>query len=292
MNKFHILFCVFAVFILSWAVVAFLIKSEAEVFRKHELGWSGEILSARSFTIRVLGSSGATTHPLITVAGWCFFNEDFSEKLNRTVIYNGVSTKFIRVGTTPIGSHMVNGLGCDWFQFGFTFYLLTDGTEHSYLEPLYSSRARDPPLYPTYGTAETGFERGIPFDLDEISMAGFLFKLVNITLSLYDGTELYWENSDITIAYKFFRTDTSWDSTLSMNTTLPLQNHFDNATRTLTIHINTIPTILWIHTTILSATLSVIPTVIIVTVVVVWKKRKRSKPTANNSFVSFLATNH
>ena len=276
MKIFHLLFYVFAVFISSWVAGVFLFRSEAKVFREHELGWSGEILSARSFTIRVLGSSGIVTHPLVTAAGWCFFNEDFSENLNKTVIYNGISTKFIRVGTTPLGSHMVNGLGCDWYQFGFTFYLLTDGTEHSYPESLYSSRARDPPLYPTYGTAETGFRRGIPFDLDEISTGVFLFKLVNVSLCLYDGTELYWENTEITVTYKFFRTGTSWNSTLSMNTTLPLQNHFDNITRTLTIYINTIPTILWIHTTIISTTLSAIPVIALI----IWKKRKRIIPVA------------
>jgi len=280
MKRLHIFFCVFAVFILSWAAEALLIKAEAEVFKRHELGWSGEILSAQSFTIRVLGYSGVITRPLIMASGWCFFNEDFIEKLNKTVVLNGVSTKSIRIGTTLLNSHLVNGLGCDWFQFGFTYYSLTNGTEYSYPESLYSSRARNPPLYPNSGTAETGFRRGIPFDLSEISTAEFLFKLVNITLSLYDGTELYWENTDITITYNFFRIGTSWNSTLSMNTTLPLQNDFDNATRTLTIRVNAIPTILWIHTTIISTTLSIIIFITLIT----WEKRKKLTFQLNHFF--------
>lgn len=276
MKKLHILFCVFAVFVLSWVAGVFLVRNETEVFGESELSVPGEILTERSFTIRVLGSSGIVTRPLITAAGWCFLNEAFMEHLNKTGPYNGVYTRFIRVGTTLLGSLMVKGLGCDWFQFGFTFYSLTDGTERSYPEPLYSGRARDPPLYPTYGTAETGFRRGVPFDLDEISMGSFLFKLVNVSLILYDGTEYYWEESDITITYKFFRTDNSWNNTLSMNTTLPLQNYFDEPTDTLIIYINAIPAILWIHTTIISTTLSVTPIITII----IWRKRKRIEPSA------------
>jgi hypothetical protein len=288
MKGLHILFCVFAVFILSWVAGVFLVKNEVAVFEESELSVPGEILTERSFTIEVLGSSGVVTRPLITAEGWCFLNEDFMEHLNKTGPFNGVYTKFIGVGMTPLGSYLVEGLGCDWFQFGFTFYSLADGTEHNYPEPLYSGRAREPPLYSTYGRTGRGFRRGIPFDLDEISSGGFLFKLVNVSLFLYDGTELYWENSDITIAYEFFRTGTSWGSTLSVNTTLPLQNFFDNITGTLTINISTIPTILWIHTTIISTTLLVIPTIILV----IWKTRKRIKSIDHNSFVSFLAMNH
>jgi hypothetical protein len=265
LKKLHLTLNISAVFVLSFIAIVLLVKNETEVIAIDKVRTCGQVLTKRSFTIRVLTNWGGIKHPLITARAWCFLSENSTEGVE----YVGVSTRFVGVGTTSLGSSVVNGLGCDWFQFGFPFYIFRDGTEDSFSMAWYEGRGRS--LYPTQGKALAAFETDTPHDLDEISRAGFLFKLLNVTLFLYDGSELYWANSDITITHEFFREDASWNSTISINTTLPLKNSFDTATNTLTIHVNVMPAIIWVHATIPSTMLSVVPIIAFIT----WRKRKK-----------------
>jgi len=197
--------------------------------------------------------------------------------------------QYLSSGGGLIPGHIyIEGVAFDRYKF-WDFCIFDDGTEDRSLLPDIEGEAANPPYYSI--NCKQGWGVGDPVDLSRVVKGGFIIKLYNMSVVFADGSKWTWNNTEITITYEAQRIGESWTSTVFLNTTLPLQNVYNEATNTLTIYVEMLPTLFWIHAIALTAIIT-ISTVTIVIALIVWKKRKISKPIAKNSSMSFLNTNH
>lgn len=234
------------------------------------IGYEEEVLTETYYTILVVGSKFGITQILAVAEGLCQYktNRSYYEPYLRVF-----HRQYLSNGGGLIPHHIyIEGVAFDRYKF-WDFYIFDDGTEQRSLLPDLEGEAANPPYYSI--SCKQGWGVGDRVDLSRVVKGGLIINLYNMSVVFVDGSQWTWNNTTVTITYEASRVGELWVSNVSLNTTLPLQNVYNEATNTLTIYMETLPTLFWIHTLILTVII-IVPTVIIVTVI--WRKTKERQP--------------
>jgi len=230
------------------------------------VSYEEEVLTETSYKILIVGSKFGITQVLAVAEGLCQYETDISNYLMAS------HNQYLSDGGGLIPGHIyIEGVAFDRYKF-WDFCIFDDGTEDRSLLPDIEGEAANPPYYSI--NCKQGWGVGGHANLSRVVKGGLIIKLYNMSVIFVDGSKWTWNNTEVTITYEAQRIGESWTSTVFLNTTLPMQNVYNEATNTLTIYVETLPTLLWIHAIALTAIIT-IPTFTIVTII--WKKKLKAR---------------